>query len=44
MIVNPDISSVNRPYKADTYILVSAGKDGLYGTSDDIFNFNKDLN
>jgi prepilin-type N-terminal cleavage/methylation domain-containing protein len=44
MIVNPDISSVARPYKADTYILVSAGKDALYGTSDDIFNFNKDLN
>jgi hypothetical protein len=43
MIVNPDISSVARPYKADTYILVSAGKDALYGTSDDIFNFNKDL-
>jgi len=30
-----------RPYRADSYILVSAGKDELYGTSDDIFNFEK---
>ncbi len=28
-----------RPYMADTYILLSAGLDGLYGTSDDIYNF-----
>jgi type II secretory pathway pseudopilin PulG len=28
-----------RPYKADSYILLSAGFDGEYGTSDDIFNF-----
>jgi hypothetical protein len=27
------------PYNKDTYILISAGKDGLYGTSDDIANF-----
>lgn len=31
----------DRPYKADSYILLSAGYDGLYGTDDDIFNFNK---
>ncbi|MFA5423791.1 MAG: hypothetical protein WC374_08045 [Phycisphaerae bacterium] len=30
-----------RPYKADTYILLSAGEDGLYGTRDDIYNFQK---
>ena len=36
---NPD--GVYRPYRADSYILVSAGKDGVYGTSDDIFNFDK---
>jgi len=28
-----------RPFRADTYILISAGKDGLYGTRDDICNF-----
>ena len=30
-----------RPYRATSYILVSAGKDGYYGTSDDITNFDK---
>jgi len=29
----------NRPKRADTFILLSAGKDGLYGTRDDITNF-----
>jgi type II secretory pathway pseudopilin PulG len=28
-----------RPRKADTYILISAGYDGLYGSRDDIFNW-----
>jgi competence protein ComGC len=28
-----------RPYRADTYILISAGNDGEYGTPDDISNF-----
>ena len=27
------------PYRAHSYILISAGSDGLYGTSDDIRNF-----
>ena len=27
------------PYCADRYILISAGRDGLYGTEDDICNF-----
>lgn len=30
------------PYNKDSFILISAGKDGLYGTVDDIFNFDKD--
>jgi len=30
---------VPRPYCADSYILISAGRDGLYGTADDICNF-----
>ena len=29
----------SRPYRADSYILISAGRDGLYGTADDICNF-----
>ncbi len=28
-----------QPYRADSYILMSAGFDGEYGTPDDIFNF-----
>ncbi len=32
-------AGLNRPFKADTYILMSAGFDGLYGTKDDVFNF-----
>jgi hypothetical protein len=39
MILNPNITVVKRPYRSDTFILVSAGHDGLYGTDDDIFNF-----
>jgi len=31
-----------RPYRADSYILLSAGFDGQYGTPDDIFNFEKE--
>ena len=34
-------SNVKRPYRAGTFILISAGKDGIYGTSDDITNFSK---
>jgi type II secretory pathway pseudopilin PulG len=29
------------PYNPDSYILISAGFDGVYGTSDDMFNFEK---
>ncbi len=28
-----------RPYKASSYILISAGFDGEYGTADDVYNF-----
>lgn len=30
-----------RPYRPDSYILISAGFDGIYGTGDDVFNFEK---
>jgi len=29
------------PYRADSYILITAGPDGLYGTDDDICNFTR---
>jgi len=35
----PSIKSSSQPYRADSYILISAGSDGLYGTADDILNF-----
>lgn len=31
-----------RPYRSESFILHSAGPDGLYGTIDDIFNFDQD--
>ena len=33
------ITTVERPFNADKYILISAGYDGEYGTADDICNF-----
>lgn len=38
-MMNPNFSAPVRPYRNESYILLSAGPDGLYGTSDDIFNF-----
>ena len=37
--LNPKIPTKDRPYRADSYLLLSAGFDGEYGTSDDIWNF-----
>jgi hypothetical protein len=31
----------SKPFRADSFILLSAGYDGLYGTKDDIVNFDK---
>ncbi len=37
---NPNIKiATGRPYRPDSYILLSAGVDGEYGTEDDIYNF-----
>lgn len=33
---------IKRPYRDDSYILISAGKDGLYGNADDLLNFTKE--
>jgi type II secretory pathway pseudopilin PulG len=38
-IRDPKIESIKKPYKPDSFILISAGLDGIYGTSDDIRNF-----
>jgi prepilin-type N-terminal cleavage/methylation domain-containing protein len=38
-IKDPRITTRPWPYRPDSYILISAGMDGLYGTSDDIHNF-----
>jgi hypothetical protein len=37
--IRNDKVSIPRPYRADSYILISAGWDGEYGTADDICNF-----
>jgi len=38
---NKNFTAPKRPYNADTFILHSAGLDGLYGTADDVFNFDE---
>jgi len=38
-ITDPAVEAKNWPYRPDSYILISAGPDGEYGTADDICNF-----
>jgi prepilin-type N-terminal cleavage/methylation domain-containing protein len=39
-IIDPKVTARRGwPHRPDSYILISAGADGEYGTSDDIFNF-----
>lgn len=38
-IIDPKVTTTEWPHRPDSYILISAGADGDYGTSDDIFNF-----
>jgi type II secretory pathway pseudopilin PulG len=40
-IRDPKVQAHPWPYRADTYLLISAGPDGWYGTSDDVCNFGK---
>ena len=42
VILNNQITTMRRPYRANSYILISAGKDGIYGTGDDLTNFTKE--
>jgi len=37
-----DAGGAQVPYRSQSYILMSAGKDGLFGNSDDIYNFKKE--
>jgi len=37
--INKNSTGSIRPYRSDTFLLQSAGWDGLYGTMDDVFNF-----
>ena len=39
---NEKVSAMARPYRVDSFILISAGFDGEYGTPDDVFNFEED--
>jgi prepilin-type N-terminal cleavage/methylation domain-containing protein len=38
-ITNPAVTTMLRPYNQDSFLLLSAGNDAIYGTSDDIWNF-----
>lgn len=40
--LNPNFTNPPRPYRADSFILQSAGPDSLYGTADDVFNFDQE--
>lgn len=42
MIINKNVQAIRRPYRAGSFILWSAGKDGSFGTADDIFNFTRE--
>lgn len=35
------VVGAEQPYRSQSFILISAGKDGLYGTADDIYNFDR---
>jgi len=39
---NEKVSAIARPYRANSFIMISAGFDGEYGTPDDVFNFEED--
>jgi type II secretory pathway pseudopilin PulG len=38
-IIDESVPTMDKPHKPDGYILISAGWDGLYGTDDDVYNF-----
>ena len=40
-LINPAITTEARPYNMTTYIIISAGTDGVFGTKDDITNLGR---
>lgn len=38
-ITNPGVDAFEKPYNHNTFILMSAGPDGVFGTKDDVTNF-----
>jgi prepilin-type N-terminal cleavage/methylation domain-containing protein len=38
-IANPNFTFPVRPYRSESYILLSAGADGMYFSPDDVYNF-----
>ena len=38
-ITNPGVDASEKPYNHNTFILMSAGPDGVFGTKDDVTNF-----
>ena len=38
-ITNPNVQMYDKPFNAKTFILISAGWDGIFGTKDDISSF-----
>jgi len=42
ILLNEQVSDIPVPFRAQSYVLMSAGKDGLFGNSDDIYNFEKE--
>ncbi len=40
-ITNDKVDQYARPVNARTFLLISAGRDGIYGTGDDVTNFGK---
>ncbi|MEE9294570.1 MAG: type II secretion system protein [Phycisphaerae bacterium] len=41
-IYNPDVTQRNEPVNRNTYLLISAGADAVYGSSDDVVNWTRD--
>jgi prepilin-type N-terminal cleavage/methylation domain-containing protein len=40
-IFDPDVKAVNNPVRKDSFLLISAGKDAIYGTKDDVTNWTR---
>ena len=39
LITNPEVDTFDKPYNAKTFILMTAGWDGIFGTKDDLTNY-----